>query len=103
MAQIKGVYNVLTHVPEKLNKVGNRLGDNSSRRVALKIIDKLSVDHDRMATDAKTAVEQLWNGTFGFRVRMAKAKNSCTRGYVIMADNVGTVSSPLNLNLSKFS
>ena len=93
MAQIKGVYNVLNHVPEKLNKVGNRMGDNTSRKVALETIDKLSVDYDRLAVNAKTQVEQLWNGSFGLRVRTAKARASDVRGYVILADNVGRVSS----------
>ena len=34
MAKLKGLYNVLNHVPERLHKVDNRMGDSISRQVA---------------------------------------------------------------------
>ena len=33
MAKLKGLYSVLNHVPEKLQKYSNRVGDTVSRKV----------------------------------------------------------------------
>ena len=56
MAKLKGMYCVLNHVPEKLQRVGNRLGDNVSGRVALQVLDDVSEQFDQHAKETKQGV-----------------------------------------------
>ena len=91
MAKIKGLYLVLNHVPEKLHRVGNRLGDNVSRKVALSVLDDVSVDFDRPAKKVKTDVELLYQGNLNPRKRHALASKLDIADSAFFADNVGKV------------
>ena len=90
-ARIRGAYSVLKHVPEKLQKCANWMGDSVSRRVALKVIDDVSVDHDAWVLEAKRDVESLWVQPMAAHRRSALVRDKDIRGISFFGDNVGKV------------
>ena len=91
MAKIKGLYSVLKHVPEKLQRLGNRLGDNVSRKISLADLDNVSEKFDRMAKEVKKDVESLYQGSHTSESRKARALELDVRGGAFFGDNVGKV------------
>ena len=91
LARIKGLYSVLNHVPERLQKLANRMGDCVSRKVALKVLDDVSSDYDAAAKNIKRSVEMLYEGGLTPRTRTAMAMRLDIKGGSIFADNVGKV------------
>ena len=91
MARIKGLYLVLNHVPQKLQKIENRIGDCVSRRIALKVLDDVSVDFDHQAKKAKRDVEMLYSRGLSARNRAALALKLGITGGAFFGDNVGKV------------
>ena len=109
MAKIKGLHAVLNHVPERLQKSSNRLGDTVSRKVALNcpvniltdailiakvalsVLDSVSVGHDTPVKKLKSDMEALLQGEFAPRVIQALAHQKKIKGFTFVADNVGKV------------
>ena len=91
MAKLKGLYSVLKHVPENLQRLGNRLGDNVSRKVSLADLDKVSENFDRMAKEVKEGVESLYRGNHTSETRETQALAQDIRGGAFFGDNVGKV------------
>ena len=93
MARLKGMYNVLNHVPGKLHRIGNHLGENVSRKASLNDLDRVSEQHDRRALAVKEEVEWLLQGGYTTRSMKAIAIANGIKGASLFSDNVGKVKS----------
>ena len=91
MSRMKGLYSVLNHVPEKLQRVSNQLGDTVSRKVSLSVLDDVAEDFDQPVLKIKREVESLYRGSMSTRSRNAMASRLQIKGGSIFADNVGKV------------
>ena len=96
MAKLKGLYSVLNHVPEKLQRVSNRLGETVSRTVALSVLDQVSENYDRQAKECKGKVELLYQGSFSARKMQSLANSTRAKGGAFFSDNVGKVREMMN-------
>ena len=90
-ARIKGLYSVLKHVPSRLHKCANWMGDCVSRRVALKVVDDVSLDYDSWVLREKERVESLYASPMTSRERSSKAMQEGIKGISFFGDNVGKV------------
>ena len=87
-ARLKGAYAVLKHVPEKLHRCANWMGDCVSRRVALKVVDDVSVDFDSWILQEKERVERLYVTPMTARSRTSIAMSEGIKGIFYFADNL---------------
>ena len=112
IARIKGLYSVLNHIPEKLHKISNRMGDTVSRlllkriitgftlpytilncrTVSLSDLDHVSSNYDKNVKQAKADMDALYMGELTPRNRQALAFKIGVMGFTFANDNVGKVS-----------
>ena len=57
MARLKGLHSVLRQVPEKIQQMETKLGDNVSKRVSLTDLDRACENYDQLAIHEKEGVE----------------------------------------------
>ena len=67
------------------------MGDSVSRRVALQVLDDVSVDFDASVKKIKRDVELLYKETLTSRSRSALAAKLGIKGGAFYGDNVGKV------------
>ena len=91
MANMKGLYSVLNHVPEKLHRVGSRLGDNVSRKKSLMVLDEVSNNFDQKIRDIKKDIEMLHRNNFSAQEMEKEALRLGIKGFSLFGDNVGKV------------
>ena len=82
---------MLSHVPEKLQKLSNRMGETVSRKASLRDLDRVTEDHDELTKHLKSQVDLLYEGELTPRSRAALAMRLGVKGFAIFGDNVGKV------------
>lgn len=98
VATIKTLHNAVNHVPGKLQKLMNQLGDSYGQKTSRAVLDAASEGHDEPVLKMKTDVESLYLGSMvnaSARSRKSLAYRCGINGYSFFGDNVGKVSSSL--------
>ena len=92
---IRTLFNGVTHLPGKQQKLLNQLGDSYSKKTSLKMMDAACQGHDCEILAIKRGVESLWLGKMAGatpRARQRMAKKLGITGGAHFGDNVGIVS-----------